>query len=129
MADEPASLAESSAATVGDDELVGGSGDGDDPAMVRPVMIRTHEHEVVQLGEPAVFPVPIVVRVQSAGRAATGDDAPGVAVLQSAAQPAVDQPGRPPGTDHLAIAFEPHLAGGITSQVSPFGIGEQRAQM
>ena len=53
----------------------------------------------------------------------------GVAVLERTAQPAVDQPGRPPGADDLAVAFEPHLTGGITDQVSAFGLGEQRTQM
>ena len=79
---------------VGDDELVGGSGDGDDALMMQPMVIRTDQHEVVQFGGAAVFPVPDVMGVQTAGGAAAGDRAGGVAVLEGAAQPAVDHPGR-----------------------------------
>ena len=97
--------------------------------MVQPVVVGAEQHEVVQLGVAAVFPVPDVVGVQTAGGPAPGHRAGGVAVLEGAAQPAVDQPGGPSGADGLAVALEPHFAGGITGQVAAFGVGEQRAQM
>ena len=82
---------------VGDDELVGGSGDGDDAAVMQPVVVRTDQHQVVQLGGAAVFPVADVMGVQTAGSPAAGNRTGGVAMLERAAQPAVDHPGRPPG--------------------------------
>ena len=97
--------------------------------MVQPVVIGAEEHEVGQLGRAAVFPVPDVVCVQTAGGSAAGNRAGGVAVLERTAQPAVDQAGRPPGADELPVTFEPHFTGGITGQVSAFGLGEQRTQM
>ena len=108
---------------------LGGSGDGDDAAMVQPVVIRAQQHQVVQLGGPAVFPVHDVMGVQTAGGPATRHRARGVAVLQRTAQPAADQPRRPPRPDRLPVAFEPHLTGGITGQVLAISIGEQRTQM
>ena len=110
-------------------EGVGGSGDGDDAAMVQPVVIGTHQHQVVQLGGAAVFPVPDVMGVQTAGGPAPGHRAGGVAMLEGAAKPAVDHPGGAPGADGLAVALEPDFAGGITGQVAAFGVGEQRTQM
>ena len=97
--------------------------------MMRPVMVRADQNEVVELGEPAVLPVHEVMGVQTTGGPAAGHHAAAVAVLQDAAQPAVDGAGRPPGPDHPAVAFEPHLAGGITAQVAAVVIGEQRPQM
>src|SRR5262245_51627185 len=55
--------AEPSAGAVGDDELVCGSADGDDAPMVQPVMVGADQHQVGQLGEPAVFPMPKVMGV------------------------------------------------------------------
>ena len=110
-------------------EMVCGSGDGDDAAMVQPVVIGADQHQVGQLGGAAVFPVPDVVGVQTAGGSTTGNRAGAVAVLERTAQPAVDQAGRPPGADDLAVTFEPDFTGGITGQVSAFGLGEQRTQM
>ncbi len=110
-------------------EIVGGSGDGDDAAVVQPVVKRADQDQVGQLGGAAVFPVPDVVGVQTAGGPAAGDRAAAVAVLQGAAQPPADRAGGPPGADDLAVAFEPDLAGGITGQVLAFGVGEQRTQM
>ena len=109
--------------------MVCGSGDGDDAAMVQPVVIGADQHQVVQLGGPAVFPVPDVVGVQTAGGPAAGNRARGVAVLKGAAKPAVDLAGRSAGADELAVTFEPDLTGGIAGQVSAFGVGQQRAQM
>ena len=97
--------------------------------MVQPVVIRAHQHQVGQFGGAAVFPVPDVVGVQTAGGAAARNGAAAVAVLQCAAKPAADQPGRPPGADDLAVAFEPDFAGGVTGQVSAVGRREQRTQM
>ena len=97
--------------------------------MVQPVVIGAEEHEVGQLGGAAVFPVPDVVCVETAGGSTAGNRAGGVAVLECTAQPAVDQAGRPPGADGLPVAFEPDFTGGITGQVSAFGVGEQRTQM
>jgi len=45
-------------------------------------------------------------------------------MLQGAAKAAVDQPRRPAGTNDLAVPFEPDLGGGITRQVSVFGVSE-----
>jgi hypothetical protein len=73
--------------------------------------------------------VPDVVCVQTTGSAAAGHRAGGLAVLEGAAKPAVDQPGRSAGADDFAVTLEPDFTGGITGQVSVFGVGEQRAQM
>jgi len=48
---------------VGDDEFLRGSGDGDDTAVMGPVVIRADQDEIVEFGGPAVFPVPDVVGV------------------------------------------------------------------
>ena len=55
--------AEPSTAAVGDVEMVAGSGDGDDAAVVQPMVIRAYQHQVGQLGGATVFPVPDVVCV------------------------------------------------------------------
>ena len=68
-------------------------------------------------GRAAVFPVPDVVCVETAGGSAAWNRAGGVAVLKRTAKPAVDQAGRPPGADGLSVAFEPDFTGGITGQV------------
>ena len=67
------------------------------------MVIRAHQNQVVQFGFPAVFPVPNVMGVQAAGGPAAGHRAGGVAVLQRAAQPAVDQPGGAAGADGVAV--------------------------
>src|SRR5215217_6722549 len=51
------SCAQPSTGAVGDDEVVCGSGDGDDASMVQPVVIRAYQHQVGQLGGAAVLPV------------------------------------------------------------------------
>src|SRR5689334_2234105 len=61
------SCAQPSTGAVGDDEIIGGSGDGDDAPMVQPVMIGAHQHQVGQLRGAAVLPVPQVMGVQTAG--------------------------------------------------------------
>ena len=108
---------------VGDHEVLGGSGDGDDAPMVGPVVIGADQDEVVQLGGAAVFPMPNVVGMQTAGGPASGYHAAAVAVLESAAQAAADLSGFPSGADHLPVAFEPDLAGGITGQIAAVIIG------
>ena len=108
---------------------MGRSGDGDDAAVVHPVVIRAHQHQVGQLGFAAVFPVLDVVGVQAAGGSAAGNHAAAVAVLQRAAQPPVDQPGLSSRADELAVPFEPHLAGGVAGHILALGVGEQRPQM
>ena len=97
--------------------------------MVQPVVIGAEQYQVVQLGGAAVFPVPEVMGVQTAGGATAGNRAHAVAVLERAAQPPVDQPGCSSGTDGLAVTLEPDFTGGITGQVSAFGVGQQRTQM
>ena len=97
--------------------------------MVQPVVIRAYQHQVGQVGGAAVFPVPDVVCVQAAGGTTAGNRAGGLAVLERAAKPPVDLAGRSAGSDDLAVTFEPDFTGGITGQVSAFGIGEQRTQM
>ena len=87
---------------VGDDEVLGGSGDGDDAAMVGPVVMGADQDEVVEIGGAAVFPVPDVVGVQTAGGPAAGYHAAVVAVLESAAQSSVDGAGRASGADDLS---------------------------
>ncbi len=97
--------------------------------MVGPVVIGADQHQVGQLGGAAVFPVPDVVGVQTAGSTTAGNRAAGLAVLEGAAKPPVDQPARPPGADDLPATFEPDFTAGITAQVSAFSIGEQRTQV
>jgi hypothetical protein len=67
---------------VGDDEVVGGSGDGDDPAVMGAVVVRADQDQIVEFGGPAVLPVHDVVGVQAAGGPAAGDHAAVVAVLE-----------------------------------------------
>ncbi|OBJ07032.1 hypothetical protein A5623_05210 [Mycobacterium colombiense] len=66
---------------------------------------------------------------QTTGGTTAGHRAGAVAMLQRAPKPPADQPRRPPGTDDLAMAFKPHFTGGITGQVTAFGIGQQRTHM
>lgn len=73
--------------------------------------------------------VPDVVGVQTTGSAAAGNHTAAIAALKCTAKSAVDQAGRPPGTDGLPVAFEPPFTGGVTQQVSAFRLGEQRTQM
>jgi hypothetical protein len=49
--------AEGLAVGVGDGQVVGGSGDGEDPAVVQPVVIGAQQHEIVEVGGAAVFPM------------------------------------------------------------------------
>ena len=65
-------LGSGSSGAVGDGEGVGGAGDGEEAAVVHPVVVGADEHQVEQLGGAAVFPVPEVVCVQSAGGVAAG---------------------------------------------------------
>ena len=109
---------------VGDGQVGGGAGDGDTAAMVKPVVIGTQQHKVGQVGGAAVFPVPDVVGVETAGGPATRNDAGAVAVLQGAAKAPIDHPGRPPRTDDLAGTFEPHFAGGIAAQVTAVSVAQ-----
>src|SRR6185312_11007416 len=114
---------------VGDGGGVGGSGDGDGAAVVQAMVIGAEQDQVGQLGRAAVFPVPDVVGVQTAGGIAAGNHTGAVAVFEGAAQPPVDQPGRSARADDLAVALEPHFTAGITGQLAAFGVAEQRAQM
>src|SRR5215204_325561 len=93
------------------------------------MMVGAYQHQVEQLGGPAVLPVPDVVGVQTPGGTTTGNRARGMAMLQRSAKPPVDQAGGSAGADDLAVAFEPHLTGGITGQISAVGVREQRTQM
>ncbi len=52
-----------------------------------------------------------------------------VAVFESPAQPAADRAGGATGADHLAVALEPHLAGGVAGQVPALGFAQQRAEV
>jgi hypothetical protein len=70
---------------VGDRQVLGGSGDGDDPAMMSPVMVRTDQDEIVEFGGSAVLPMHDVVGVQTTGGSATGDHAAAITMLQHAA--------------------------------------------
>src|SRR6185312_9077298 len=113
----------------GDGEVVRGAGDGDDASMVQPVMIWTQQHQVGQLGQAAVFPVPNMVGMQTAGSPTTGHRTGCVAVLERTTKPAADQPGRSAGADGLTVTFEPHFTGGVTAQVAAIGVRQQRTQM
>ena len=93
------------------------------------MVIRAYQDQVEQFGRTAVFPVPDVVCVQTAGGPAAGNRARGMAVLEGTAKPPADHAGRSAGADDLAVTFEPDFTGGVTGQVSAFGVGEQRAQM
>ena len=62
--------------------------------------------------------------VQATGGPATGNRARAVAILEGAAKAPIDQSGRSAGTYNLAVTFEPDFTGGITHQVSAFGVGE-----
>jgi hypothetical protein len=119
----PATRVESLALIVGDHEVRSGTGEGDAAAMVQAVVIRTQQHQVVQFGRAAVFPVPQVMGVQTAGGPATGHRAAAVAMLQRATQPAADRSGGTPGADDPTLTLEPGLAGGITCQVSALVLG------
>ena len=55
------SRAQWSPGAVGDAEIVGGSGDGDDAPVVQPMVIRAYQHQVGQFGQTAILPVPDVV--------------------------------------------------------------------
>ena len=114
---------------VGDDELVRGPNEGDAPGVVQPVMVRTDEDEIVQLGQAAVLPMLEVVGVQAASRAAAGHHTAAIPMLQRPTQPPIDCARRAPGADRVPGAFEPHLTGCIAGQVPALGISEQRPQM
>ena len=92
-------------------------------------MIRTQQDQVGQFGEPAVFPMPNVVCVQSAGGATAWNRAGPVTVLECAAKPSADRAGRSAGTDDLTVTFEPDFTRGITGEVLAVGVGEQRTEM
>ena len=66
---------------------------------------------------------------RSAGGPAAGDHAAAVAVFQGAAQASADLPGRPPGADDLAVAFQPDLAVRLAHQVPAVLLGQKRPQM
>jgi hypothetical protein len=70
---------------VGDDETVRGSGDGDDPAMMSPVMVRTDQDEILEFGGPAVLPMPDVMGVQTTGGPTTRYHTAAITMLQHAA--------------------------------------------
>src|SRR5829696_6470163 len=93
------------------------------------MMVGAYQHQVEQLGGPAVLPVPDVVGVQTPGGTTTGNRARGMAMLQRTAKPPVDQAGGSPGADDLAVAFKPHLTGGITGQISAVGAPENMTKM
>ena len=97
--------------------------------MVQPMMIGAEQHQVVQLGVAAVFPMPDVVCVQTPGSPTTGHRTSAVAVLERTAKPTIDQTRRPASADNLSVTFKPHLTGGITAQVSAICLREQRTQM
>src|ERR1700742_195261 len=73
--------------------------------------------------------MPDVVGGQPSGGVTAGNCARAVAVLERTAKPPIDQPRGTTGANDLAVTFEPDFAGGITGQVSTFGVGEQRTQM
>jgi len=108
---------------------MGGSGDGDDPAVTAPVMVSADQRQILEFGGAAVFPVPQVLGMQTPGGPTPRNHACLVAMFQCPAQPAADRSSGPPGPDHSAVAFEPHLAGRIAQQESAIVLGEQRPQM
>ena len=114
---------------IGDGQLIGGPGDGDDATMVQPMVIRAQQHQVGKVGGAAVFPVPNVMSMQTTGGATARNRTAGIAVLECATQPPIDGAGHPARTDDPAVASEPHFTGGITGQVPAIGVAEQRTQM
>ena len=92
--------------------------------MMRPVVVGAHQYEVVEFGGAAVFPVPDVVGVQSAGGATAGNHAAAVPVLQGTPQPPADRSGSPTGTDDLTVAFEPDFACAVAEQIPALVVGE-----
>ena len=52
---------------------------------MQPVVIRADQHQVVQVGRPAIFPMHDVVGVQTAGGPAAGHRTAAVAMLQGPA--------------------------------------------
>jgi hypothetical protein len=82
--------------------------------MMQPVMIRTQQDKVVQLGRAAVFPMPDVMGVQTTSSAATRHRTRPMAMLEGTTKPTVDHPRGSTRADDLPVTFEPHLTGGIT---------------
>lgn len=117
------SVGELVSSRVGDDQPVGGPGDGDTALVVQAVVIWADQHEVVQFSNSAIFPMDDVVRVQPAGGAAAGHDAAPITVFQSPAQAPADGAGRAAGADRLPVALKPHLARGVAQQVRTFIVG------
>ena len=76
---------------VGDGEPVSRPCDGDDTPMMQPVMIRTQQDEVVQLGRAAVFPMPDVMGVQTTSSATTRHRTRGMTMLEGTTKPTVER--------------------------------------
>ncbi len=83
-------------------------------SVVQPMVIRTDQHQIDQLGGTAVLPVPDVVCVQTARGPTTGHRTRGMAVLQRTAKPQVNHPRRSARADDVAVTLEPDFTGGIT---------------
>ena len=83
--------AQCSSVAVGDHQVLGRAREGDDPAVVQPVMEGADQHQIGQFGQPAVLPMHEVVRVQSPGGPAAGHHTTTIAVLQRPTQPAADR--------------------------------------
>lgn len=97
--------------------------------MVCPVVIRADEHEVLEVGGAAVFPVHDVMGMKAACCPTAGNHTAMVAVFQGAAQSAADGPRGPSRANGLTVAFQPYLAGGVAQEVLAFLVGEHRTQM
>lgn len=97
--------------------------------MVCPVVIRAHQHQVGQLGGPTVLPMSDVVGVQTPGGPTTGNHTRAVAMLKRTTQPTIDLTSRSTAANDLPVTFKLGLKGGITEQISAFGLAEQRTQV
>ena len=65
--------------------MLGGPGEADATAVVQPVMVWTHQNQIVEFSRAAVFPVLQVMGVQTAGGATPRHHAAPVAMLEGAA--------------------------------------------
>ncbi|CFE47580.1 Uncharacterised protein [Mycobacterium tuberculosis] len=70
-----------------------------------------------------------VVGVQTPGGPTTGNHTRAVAMLKRTTQPTIDLTSRSTAANDLPVTFKPGLKGGITEQISAFGLAEQRTQV
>ncbi len=67
--------------------------------------------------------------MQTPGGPTTGNHTRAVAMLKRTTQPTIDLTSRSTAANDLPVTFKPGLKGGITEQISAFGLAEQRTQV